>query len=565
MFASLRISFVLLLFPLPLLAQPQTAPPQTTPASVATFELEAVISEAGKLDDKMGVITVKAKAAALISLTDPSRSDAMFVELWKMAKDEPDTNFEKERALMLIIKHVLPHNQKLAKQFLGEPKHEETDLQSRATGRDPTLRRTARLASQLMDEDPRAASELLERSLPIAFTPAGLNALLQLRERDALLADSVAAKTIEGLQAQPDVVSLSGLQLLSAYLFPGGAASEITSSLQSLQRQYFFSTHQSLLNSMAQSEAVLVRDRNYTQGDLRLRAMYQSRVALTLSALAPRFRPELAVELNALANKLAPRLPSNVAQLAQLSNSRLTGDRPGADTPEQAISIAISSGDFEEAARLTDQIKNEDARKSYSQLLAKLEAKSLLAKSEILGALGRIRKVDDDNARLILYLEALKVAQRNRDKSLIVLIVDEARTLIPQVERNGLHVRALLTFVSQLPTMGAKDSAFEFLDAAVISINALPKGTKESSAQSASEMAWEELNDARTLMDVPEFARAFSTIGMVDFDRATLAAHQIRMKQVQLVARLETVAEIIRRDARTPRRKVPNNASRKSQ
>lgn len=567
MLTKLLISLALLLAPVQLFAQTQVLPPVTkTAKDTAAAELEAVIVEAGKLDDKLAITNVKARAAALISFSDPARSEMMFLEIWKFAKDQPDKDFDKEQALTLILKHLFPRNPKLAKQFLSaEPNPDDSSLELRATGRDPSLRRTAKLASQLVDEDPRAASELLERNLSTGMTPAGLNALLRLREKDPLLSDFVAAKAMDSLKTQPDVVSLSGLHLLSAYIFPEGSSVENSSSLQSLQIQYFSTTYDVLRASLAESETALLKERHYTQADLRFRAMYQARVCLTLAALAPRFWPGLSVELNALANKLAVALPDNVAQLAKLSAARLAGDQTVPANPELAIPLAISGGDFEEARRLVENLKSEELRKTYSQLIAKLEAKTFLARSDVLGALTWIRKVEDQSARLLLYLDAVKVAQKRRDATLSGLVINEARILIPQVDRNGLHVRALLVFASQLPVLASTDEAVDFLDAAVAAINSLPKKSEQSSTtMSPADFAWAEINDPRSLLDTPELDHAFSAIGALDLERAITEARKIGVKSVQLVARLEAIGEVIRIEARRPRAKPEIKAVNRS-
>ena len=150
MLTKLLISLALLLAPVQLWAQTQVLPPVSkTMKETAAAELEAVIAEAGKLDDKLAIINVKARAAALVSLSDPVRSELMFLEIWKFAKEQPDKDFDKEQALTLILKHIFPRNPKLAKQSLSEEaKPDESSLELRATGRDPSLRRTAKLASQ---------------------------------------------------------------------------------------------------------------------------------------------------------------------------------------------------------------------------------------------------------------------------------------------------------------------------------------------------------------------------------------------------------------------------------
>jgi hypothetical protein len=223
-----------------------------------------------------------------------------------------------------------------------------------------------------------------------------------------------------------------------------------------------------------------------------------------------------------------------------------------------AIPLALQSGDYEEASRLIDELKIEELRKTYSQLLAKVEARSLLARSDVLGALSRIRKVEDKNARLAFYLEALKVVQKKRDATLSTLVINEARLLIPQVDRNGLHVRALLAFGSQLTAAESIDEGVEFLDAAVVAINSLPKRSEDTSTATMSslDLAWNQINDPRTLIDGPELDHAFSSIAAVDPERTLFEARKIAIKPVQLVARLAVAGEVLRIESRKVRSKA---------
>src|SRR5207244_2491231 len=99
-------------------------------------------------------------------------------------------------------------------------------------------------------------------------------------------------KTLDGLTIQPTIVSLPGLQLLGAYVFPGSEAPissiEAESSLQLLQFKYFLASYDVLRASLKQTNEVLLKEQHYTQRDLQFRAAYQGEVAAILAALAPR-------------------------------------------------------------------------------------------------------------------------------------------------------------------------------------------------------------------------------------------------------------------------------------
>jgi hypothetical protein len=180
------------------------------------------------------------------------------------------------------------------------------------------------------------------------------------------------------------------------------------------------------------------------------------------------------------------------------------------------------------------------------------------------GALTVIRKIEDPTTRLIMYLEAVKVANKKRDSAELHIVVNEAQLLIPQVDRNGLHVRALLSFAAQLSDLAANDEAIEFLNSAVTAVNALSKATSEPGVtRTQREIAMAELNDPISLLDAQEMERAFSLVGLFDLDRGLIEAKRIELKPLQLLARIETVEGVIKSISIKPKipPKVPNASS----
>lgn len=562
MFFKPVVLISLMLAPIHLFAQQTVVTQKQKDAAAAAEELEAVIIEARKLDDKLAMFDIQSRAAMLVSLSDPARSDLMFQEIWKFASQQTDKDFEKDKALALILKHLYPRNPKLAREFLAQQSSaDESSLEARSSGRDPGTQREAKLASQLVATDPSAAAELLERALSTSVTPAALGALNRLRERDPLLSDFVVLRALDGLRNQPTVVSLTALHLLSSYVFPDVSSGAVDAAPQSLQSQYFSTTYDVLKASLAESEAALSKDQRYTQAALRLRAIYQGQVAIILSALAPRYQPGLFDELDQFARTLSANLPPNVLELSKFTASRLSGNQVSA-TSDTAIPLAISTGDFAGATKMIDELKNETVRNGYSQLLAKSQAKTLLGQGDVVGALTMIRKVQDQNARLAFYLQAIKVTHKKRDAVLSNLVINEARILIPQVDRNGLQIRALFSFAAELAALRANGDAIEFLASAVSAVNALPKKTDEPSAiKSPAELAMSELNDPRSLLEAEELGSAFVSVGTVDLSRATAEAKRIQMKPVQLVARLEAVQDTLKRTVRTPKPPVKRSTA----
>ena len=555
MLPRLLIVCSLLLVVLPAVGQ-DLPDPRKDDRTVAAEELEAVILDARNLDNKSALVNIRSRAAMLVSLSDPARSESMFLDLWKYVNAQSDSDFDKQQARNTILKYLFARNPKLARQLLAEKPKPDTPDSQPATPEERE-RQTAKLASSLIESDPSTAASLLEKSLATSPTIAGLGALTRLREVDSFLADYVAAKTLDALTAQPTRVSLEALGLMTDYAFPRSAmgSTEAESSLQALQFKYFLAGYEILKGSLTESNEFLVKQ-GLTPRNLQVRALNQAMVAAMLAALAPRFQPALVAELQSIAGSLAPQMPPNVAQYIQLSVSRLSGNLIKSEDAEINLAQALSNGDYDQARTQIERVNDDKKREVYKQLVFKVEARTLLARGNVLGAVESIRKIEDQTARLLLYLDALKSVKKKHDDDLTRIIVNEARLLIPQTDRNGIHVQALLSFVSQLSDPSSLDDAFEFLSNAVISINALGKKIKpEGPAKSNAEAAMAELNDPNNLLDSPEMEQAFSSLGLRDLYRGLAQARRIDIRPLQLVARLETIQGVLKSPPPKPKPK----------
>ena len=241
-----------------------------------------------------------------------------------------------------------------------------------------------------------------------------------------------------------------------------------------------------------------------------------------------------------------PRLPPTT--LARLSGNFSSED------PEQKFFFAMSSGDFDTARAELERIKGGEKRNMYAQLLIKSEARALLARAELMEAVTVIRKLEDSTARLVMYLDALRATQKKRDADVAKIIINEARLLVPQTDRNGLHLRALFAFASRLIKLGVQDDAVEFLNGAVTTINALGgKDAERNGDKSFAAAAMAELNDPNSLLDEPDMEQAFTAVGSFDLDVGLSHAKKIQPKPVQLLARLQTIHSVIKQAAVKPK------------
>src|SRR6185436_1502815 len=297
-----------------------------------------------------------------------------------------------------------------------------------------------------------------------------------------------------------------------------------------------------------------IRDHHYNERDLQFRGAYQAQMAAILAALAPRFQPLQAAELSSIANKLAANVPPNIPQLSPFTLARISGNQLTSEDPEMNFAWAMSNGDFDEASKQLDRLKDGEKKDMYAQLLLKVQAKALLAKSDVMGALTLIRKIQDQTTRLVMYLEALKAAKKKNEAALTNVVINETRLMVPQTDRNGLHLRALFAFATQLAKADTKEEALGFLNSAVITTNSLEKKTGEKGAtDNLREMAMDELNDPNSLLDAPEMEQAFSSMGLLDLDNTLTQAKRIDVRPVELIARLETLQGVIKRFSQKPK------------
>ena len=520
-------------------------------------ELENIIGEAKRLSDKNAFVNVTARAAALISLSEPTRGEAILLDLWKFSNSQTDKNFDAHQARVVVLKHLYSRNSKLARKLITERLSKDASTPARLAGFDDEAGLPGKLAASLLDTDAAAAGALLEQHLSVVVTMEGVGALSQLRQRNFLLADYIAAKVIDAMTTRPTLTSLPAFHLLGAYTFAGAEAPtpsiEAESSRQSLQFRYFATGLEVLRTSLNESSEALVKEQHYTPRQLQFRGAYQAELAAILAALAARFQPALTSELSGLAAKLAPQVPPNIPRLSRTLLAGLSGSF-SSDDPEERLAFALSSGDLDRARKELERVKDGQRRTLYEQVLLQTEARAFLARSELMEAVTSIRKLDDPTSRLVMYLDALKLATGKRDADVAMIIINEARLLIPQTDRTGLHLEALLTFVTRLVKIGAHDDAIEFLNGAVKTINALSaRSTQTNGANSPGEAAIAKLNDPNRLLNEPSMEQAFTAVGKLDLKVGLTHAKNIQPKPVQLLARLLTIQGVIKQNASKPK------------
>ena len=174
---SLKATVLLILILTSIPAQSQDRTTVREKNELAVAELQEIMAESAKLDEKLAMVHVRARAAALMSYYDAVRSETMFRTLWRFANQQLERDSDKEQAKLLILKYVSSRNPKLAREFLAA--QSVNSSKAGDTARDSSHLNT-KLAANLIDGDPSMAAALLERSLNSTPSPAGMGTLARL-------------------------------------------------------------------------------------------------------------------------------------------------------------------------------------------------------------------------------------------------------------------------------------------------------------------------------------------------------------------------------------------------
>lgn len=221
-----------------------------------------------------------------------------------------------------------------------------------------------------------------------------------------------------------------------------------------------------------------------------------------------------------------------MVRLFQFTLARISGSLKESDSPETAVSVAISGGKLDEAKQLLDKVEDESTRKALSETITHVEFRTHLAKSNLAEALMAARRIEDLNIRASLYAQVAKAAHQKGEIEFSKLILAEARTALSESDPNGIRAWVLLLLAAEASAISVPSSV-ELLWSAVSAINSLRVTGVEAKVDPLAK-----INDPRSLLDAPELQQAFSSVGGVDFDGALLAASQIQDEAIRLMARL---------------------------
>jgi len=548
---TFRTALFLLLFPvlaINLLAQ--VGENRSARTQLARAEVDRIIFDADKLQSPTLIVKVKAKAAGVLWAQSPQRARKLILELFDYVESQQDEYFNRDEARNSILETVLSRDRELAKELLKRLGSKDQDSEaSKAAEKN----RLAKLSYRFGDDETALAASILEESMKNGVPPAAMGTLGKLRELDPLLANAIVSRTIAGLNANPRAVAITGLGFLSSYIYPIGvyaAPSAATRSSDEQLRMLFFRTSymvvKSIMAELSSGGSVDGGFKAAPRGAVGQLAL----VTATISEMSRQYDPALFAELSSLAANLLKDQPPFMLNLIQAQVGMI--NRVPTQTqvePELEMVNALSRGDFSKAESLINEEKDEARGKALLEMLRRAQLKYYVGRSQLYDALAVANKLEDLEARVTGYQEIAKAAVKQKDKVLASTVLSNIKSVPLNDELKGVRIRSLFRASADVVEYLVPDG-FNLTRDGIVILNSLQSvSDKERSGRRSAKAT---LNDPDGLIDSPDFMRAFSKLGRLDFETTLITADKIEHPAVRLVARLAAARGALPAKTTTP-------------
>ncbi len=516
----------------------------------AIQEMESVLDASNRIDNPLAVVKVKTKGASLVWAQSPEKARIIFLNLWNFIDKQTDESFNKEEARTVLLRHLFPKDKKLANQLLKKlaDRAEESEVTAfdKINGNDPKTRQLAFLANRLVETDVALAAQVFEQSIYDRTSPITPGLLTRIRAKEPQVANYLASRMMENFNRQPRTLAVVGLTGVANYIFPLAPlpmSSEMSESEEILHSQFMSVGYSILLESLAESDDFLIKNQNFTKENLSFRALSQTFLAATLATLSQHYEPQYFVELTEITNRLLARQIAPIADAVRAQVAAVKAKLGAFDETESLeakIIAAITKGEFKVAESLIKDLKDENKKKSLTELFLKALSKFHLTNGDVMDALNAARRLENATQRMLLLAEIAKTAHKKRDVVLSTEILSEVRKISAESIPKSIYASTLFAIASEAVYFSVPEANLIIQDAVAV-INSIPDTDKEANNKSVS------ASDSNRFIDSTEMMRAFAALGEKNIDDALLVAAKLKNKFVEMTARLASVEKIIKK------------------
>lgn len=490
-------------------------------------EVRAIIDDvdaaAERAGSRINIVRIRARAANLIWLIDPSMGRLRFNRLRAWINSNIDAESELEQARIELLQQLSQRDPGLAGEWLQDIAgavsavgQNQLSLTDRLRGRSERTRFRTRLAERAMEQDPTLATRLLGENLAEGYTYPAHAALLRLARLNPAAAsplNGVILTSLEKAAANPDAQAVIAAQLLFDHFFPrdgglpvGSVGGPRPMPDQSTRQRYFV-----LAERLLQQSLPINSGNSLPESDRQLLAASQALLAARLSSVSADISgtdPSIVERLRSTTRSLRPNIPSELTGAASAPESAPGSSASG---PESSLLRPLGA-DPGSTLRSINQIENPATRSLANRAITLQTVKSMIARRDLAEALVHTLAIEEVTTRLPLLAELFNELVTEREahfsRYLAALIVRNA------VEWGPSEIKSEL-----LLSLAGNDSSLRLLEAAIESLNSLPPGSER-------------------LLTGNSFRKAFFDTARLDKDAVIVKIADIRSVAFELMARL---------------------------
>jgi hypothetical protein len=526
--------------------------------------LDRIALEARQVDNP----AIRADLQALIgdALWDFDKPNArsIFVDAFKNARSLEDHR-EAAAVTTIVVKHVWARDRALAEDLMKQLSNNRDPKSSESTkdfgvssqfgmqSSDPTAQQKIDLARDLLEEDPAAAADLIEKTLQREVTFAGIATLNQLKTSDPEKANRIFAHAVSQLQSMPATSAVLAAIAMADYVSPTCSVCRQQSSDPTITQNFYAAGLRSLRRSLGQSFAPPPVKRELQDRLVQYFHQMQAMLALTLSRFAA---PADLGELQAIYREQMQTLEVRKQQTLQaLEQSQKAPDRL-AELIQKVESIPDQEqrdlGMYNLITLALRQDLTEDLLKRLEEKAETIDSKSLHDKAWSLLKLREIEKLtkaaDFDRAHILSVklpdstirakaLRALSVAVTRKGSTTLQSpdLLSEALDSLNQADTSIERSQIMFKIAGDFVNLKDYDRAFGALQLSTGSIGQLQK---KDFAETTREAVPNSLFD---------YSGTFGRLGSVDFDKSMFLAQGIKWRELRLAAEIATCRSVLNR------------------
>jgi hypothetical protein len=526
--------------------------------------LDRIALEARQVDNP----AIRADLQALIgdALWDFDKPNArsIFVDAFKNARSLEDPR-EAAAVTTIVVKHVWARDRTLAEELmkqLSESKNPKSPESTKDFGvssqfgmqsSDPTAQQKIDLARDLVEEDPAAAADLIEKTLAREVSFAGIATLNQLKTSDPEKANRIFVRAVSQLQSMPATSAVLAAIAMADYVSPTCSVCQQQSSDATITQNFYAAGVRTLRRSLGESFAPPPVKRELQDRLVQYFHQMQAMLALTLSRFAA---PADVGELQAIYRQQMQTLEVRKQQTLQALEQTQKAPDKLAELLQKVESIPDQEqrdiGMYNLITLALRQDLTEDLLKRLEDKAETIDSKSLHDKAWSLLKLREIEKLtkaaDFDRAHVLsvklpdptIRARALRslsgaVTRRGshtlRSPDLLSEALDSLNHADTSIERSQIMFKIAGDFVN----LKDYERAFGALQ---ISTGSIAQLEKKDFAEMTREAVPNSLFD---------YSGTFGRLGSVDFDKSMFLAQGIKWREFRLAAEIATCRSVLNR------------------